>query len=641
MSVCARMCVDNRKFMCDWPDCRKSFLHAENLTSHRRQHTDPKPFRCEECPLAYWQKSSLRSHRLKAHGPAAATQHNVDKSAQLLASMSSAGQLVDGIIKSVSASMQASSSSTANCSNDTDDGNIKQLASVSDSTNTLGRPVSLDGPDVGQEAGRPLSAEPGHEAGPQLTRPGTDEVTERTDDDVIPPRVVDDLPSEQSDVVKDEDQVKTSRSSEPLNVYEFCEDEAVDICRPKPSRSSAAAPRTNTELTQTTIELNNHSDDDDEDHDLMAFDDDMSPTVDRLAETVITYSRKKKQPSTENENATVTISKRLSPSVKPAAKKSSRRKSPTVAGLRRKRTGMAEVQEDTEEPVKKKVRRKRTIDGGGDVDKDVMTCNPLPQTSNLTKQAAKSRNTKRSKKDKTCADGRVPEDNGRSQKSSANDDVNSLSLQSSLSTAVCDGKKRTRKSDPPTKLESHKPSPDRTASDVRNINIDSNNIEKLDMTRDTASADTNTGNQATRRKGKGWRRRTKRQITRKDAEVEQRSKEDGDVGDGEIATADESLMENVDDSAAGNAGEMEEREAVVPTSSDDERVSDAELTDAGPAAECLSENTEILSLNENIDDADDAECTRRSSPASYKSEEHEPCVLVPPAQQDDEDSKGI
>ena len=261
MSVC--VCLDDRKFMCDWPDCRKSFLHADNLTLHRRQHTEPKPFRCELCPLAYWQKSSLRSHRLKAHGP---TQHNVSNSTQLLASVSAAGQLVDGIIKSVTASMQATSS----CHGDNDvSDDVSQP--VNESSLAL---VSVDVPDLGHR----VTAELGHEAGTQLTQEDNNKVTEPA----VSSSVVDHAEEQQ-------ESWNTCKSAEPLNVYEFCEDETVDICRPKPSRGTAATQRTSIELPQTSIELKNHSDDDDDDHDLMAFDDDTSPTIDRLTATFVSW----------------------------------------------------------------------------------------------------------------------------------------------------------------------------------------------------------------------------------------------------------------------------------------------------------------------------------------------------------------
>lgn len=140
------MFTETRKFSCDWPDCRKSFLHPDNLTSHRRQHTEPKPFRCDVCPLAYWQKSSLRSHRLKAHsGGPTKTQvgsttpgtvgDDVVSSERLLADSTSAGRIVDGIIRSVTASMQAAGGDKA----------------VSDTTEILGPPGLLDVQDVGHK----------------------------------------------------------------------------------------------------------------------------------------------------------------------------------------------------------------------------------------------------------------------------------------------------------------------------------------------------------------------------------------------------------------------------------------------------------------------------------------------------------
>ena len=615
------LCADNCKFACDWPDCRKSFLHAENLTSHRRQHTEPKPFRCDQCPLAYWQKSSLRSHRLKVHSPGTTARHNVDKSAQLLASASSAGQLVDGIIKSVTASMQAANSSALMSSIDVDDGNVRQSPLATESAHTVGPPSH----DLEHQAmaGQHLPTEQDQqEAGSRLTQQSTHEVLENTGDDVTA-GVMGDL-SEHSDTGKPQEPLKTAKLSEPLNVYEFCEDETVDICLPKPARGSTVAPRTTIELPQTTIELNNHSEDDD-DHDLMVFDDDLSPTIDRLAGTVITYSRKKKQ-AVETENPAAKFSKPLSPDVKTATKKSVRRRSASVAGLRQKRTsGMVAVEADCEEPVKRKVRRKRSVDTG-DVDSDGLTRNQLSKSSNLTRQSSTSRSTKRSKKNKNAVDSSVQDDDDRSKKSSADDDVASLN---SSSAAAADSKKRTQRSGTLTKLDSPKTSPACANTVKLSVREVDDSTEQLDVIRDMASADA-TGNQARTRKSRDRRRRTTRRTSRKDVKNEDKV-EGVDV----FATPHQSLLENPVDSQPNAASNSSEVEVDTAASSLHECGADTEPSDAGPAAECLSENTEILSLNDNADD----ECTRRSSPASYKSEEHNPHVLLP-AHQDDDDSKG-
>ena len=221
------MRADSRKFACDWPDCRKSFFHAENLSSHRRQHTEPKPFQCDQCSLAYWQKSSLRSHRLKVHGGQTKTDKVVKMSDEQTATGSSAEQLVDGIIKSVTASIQAANSNCHTTAAAADDDDMVESLTV-----TISQPAEDTAADIADDVDRPEQ-----------------------------------LPSE-------------PLSSEPLNIYEFCDDETVSISRHKPSRGP---PRSNIELPQSTIEL----DEDDDNHDLMAFDDDMSPTVDRLAETVV------------------------------------------------------------------------------------------------------------------------------------------------------------------------------------------------------------------------------------------------------------------------------------------------------------------------------------------------------------------
>jgi len=70
--------VDEKTFRCDWPDCRKRFLYSQNLLAHRRQHIDPKPYRCNLCPLAYWQKCSLRIHQAKAHGSSIDSAHETE-----------------------------------------------------------------------------------------------------------------------------------------------------------------------------------------------------------------------------------------------------------------------------------------------------------------------------------------------------------------------------------------------------------------------------------------------------------------------------------------------------------------------------------------------------------------------------------
>ena len=514
--------------MCDWPDCRKSFLHAENLTLHRRQHTEPKPFRCEECPLAYWQKSSLRSHRLKAHGP---TQHNANKSAQLLASVSSAGQLVDGIIKSVTASMQAGTS----CHGDNDASDLRR--------SLLLAPGSADDPDLGYQvtADQHLSTELGHEAGTQPTQQDTKEVTEQVGSGVT------------ASVVDHAEEQQESRnpwkSSEPLNVYEFCEDETVDICRPKPSRGTAVTQRTTIDLPQHNIELKNDSDDDDDDHDLMAFDDDATPTIDRLSETVITYSRKKKR-SVENETETGKYrSKRPSADVKTTTKKSRKQRSPSVAGLRQKRSAVVEVPEVSAETAKKKVWRKRAAESG-EVEGDVGALKQRSRGGKLTKQTSRSR---RSKKEKTSADRVVQGDDCRSNKSPVDGD---LDAPTSPNSATLDGRKQTGPSDSGSKLESVRTAsadhPD--VSVVRNVDVHYNGLEHSDL--DMTSADTDAANQVVRKTDKGRRRRTRGQKgSSKDGEKDLGVGPEADM----IAEPRRSQLENTNDDGddVSNRGEME------------------------------------------------------------------------------------
>lgn len=72
-----------KPYKCDWNNCRKAFLHLENLHLHRQHHTETKPFPCDHCSLAYWQKCSLKSHQVKVHGNVcddAAPAHPIEES---------------------------------------------------------------------------------------------------------------------------------------------------------------------------------------------------------------------------------------------------------------------------------------------------------------------------------------------------------------------------------------------------------------------------------------------------------------------------------------------------------------------------------------------------------------------------------
>lgn len=55
-------------YKCDWPGCRKAYIHYANLYSHRSHHITAKPFICNLCSSAYWQKCSLNSHKARVHG---------------------------------------------------------------------------------------------------------------------------------------------------------------------------------------------------------------------------------------------------------------------------------------------------------------------------------------------------------------------------------------------------------------------------------------------------------------------------------------------------------------------------------------------------------------------------------------------
>ena len=60
--------ASERKFVCDWMQCGKTFSHPDNLRVHYRRHTDEKPHHCHHCEAAYRQKSGLKYHLEKVHG---------------------------------------------------------------------------------------------------------------------------------------------------------------------------------------------------------------------------------------------------------------------------------------------------------------------------------------------------------------------------------------------------------------------------------------------------------------------------------------------------------------------------------------------------------------------------------------------
>jgi len=264
------MRVDARTFACDWPDCRKSFLHTDNLASHRRQHVDPKPFRCAHCPLAYWQKSSLRSHQAKQHHlpPTAAAAHSEGQ------------QLVDGIIRSVTASMRGAVAAADIPDTETIDQPTGPPSSTLDHTH-VDQPRSGTRAEVGGEE-EVIADE--QSTGEDHRRRGAVEVLGTA-----------------------QDHPRSAAVEASLNVYEFCDDDAVNISRPSLRAASTDTHHGTVEQSRSTIETSHDAtesprasiepaekESDEEGHDTAVFDDDdddVVATVDRLAETTITYSR--------------------------------------------------------------------------------------------------------------------------------------------------------------------------------------------------------------------------------------------------------------------------------------------------------------------------------------------------------------
>jgi len=532
-------CVDERKFACDWPDCRKSYLHADNLASHSLHHTQSKPFNCDQCPLGYWQKSSLRSHRLKVHGPSLST-------ATSTVTDGNTSLLVDGIIKSVSASLQPAT-----------DG----LDGVTQSV--------VEGLSV-NESVRP--------EGKKLTEP--DVIAGETEV----------LSGSTATYVMEQAEVRsTSKQSDPpLNVYEFCEDETVNIRRPKLSnRGTAAESRASMELTQGTIESDTVNEEDEDDHNLLAFDDDTMPRVDRLAETVITYSRKKKTLTSVNDLQATGFT---GPRPPITMKKFSKRRSSVAAGQRRKRIGKNEAQEVYEEPRKKRVRRQRPANIDDDnVDRVI----PAPEGHDLPS----SRSSKRSRKN-TMTVGCQGEDGGGKSLTESN-------TESQVPPAPT-GKRRGRKA---RKVER---SADMVETGGGDVVLESSEVDQL------ASVQLNTVNQVRTRKVRGQKPRSiMRQSPRRTVNKEDEVDEAGTVED------------------VRDAGVDGESSAVL----DVDVVAGQDDEDDG-----LSDNTEILSVtvNDNAAEADndDDELTHRSSPASYRSDEHQPHAAISPGCHGDNDSSG-
>lgn len=58
------ICIEGeRPFVCDHPNCGKSFTRNEELTRHRRIHTGIRPFSCSVCSKRFGRKDHLKKHQ--------------------------------------------------------------------------------------------------------------------------------------------------------------------------------------------------------------------------------------------------------------------------------------------------------------------------------------------------------------------------------------------------------------------------------------------------------------------------------------------------------------------------------------------------------------------------------------------------
>lgn len=56
-----------RKFICDWIGCDKSFDYKHALNRHMRVHTGEKPFKCRFCNYRCAQQTYIKDHENRRH----------------------------------------------------------------------------------------------------------------------------------------------------------------------------------------------------------------------------------------------------------------------------------------------------------------------------------------------------------------------------------------------------------------------------------------------------------------------------------------------------------------------------------------------------------------------------------------------
>ena len=670
------MRVDARTFACDWPDCRKSFLHTDNLASHRRQHVDPKPFRCAHCPLAYWQKSSLRSHQAKQHHlpPTAAAAH------------SDGQQLVDGIIRSVTASMRGAVAA----------------ADIPD-TETIDQPTgppssTLDHTHVDQPR-----------SGTRAEVDGEEEVIadeQSTGEDHRRRGAVEVLGTAQ-------DHPRSAAVEASLNVYEFCDDDAVNISRPSLRAASTDTQHGTVEQSRSTIETSHdatesprasiepaENESDEEGHDTAVFDDDdddVVAAVDRLAETTITYSRSNRklvhapQPTSEHSADCSPVARLIAGglfsdddvSMTTSKKSPGTRRKPSTSftAKRRRRTTELAHGDNVDAPAGKKMRRMKRNEP--EVVEDGGRSESVSRTSKLS---ARQRNCKRA--------GRKVARSASAATSTSADELKS-GIRSEAG-AETDGGQVTRRSSSAARkgekgntggrggrrgrgktdvAESEKDtSVVKTGVEVLRTGVGTVDSLAVSVVSDvTVSA---VGGTRRRRRPRG---RTDRVATRRSVRRRRKMEQQDEVED------DDELLGPSDTPAAAAAGDVDElrgSESVGTQDDDGGTVGDVGRQwrggdmDAGPEAAddevaYQSDNTEILSIDDSgavvvaavaaagddgvqettgggVDDrvsdvadgVDDEASTRRSSPASYNSDDEHIISPAAAAACDDNTSRG-